>query len=141
MWPVVWPPVVGTLIRKATRGYSDRNSRRTVKVQTSFYLHALGTALGPDQEAPAHKRIWQDTKKVVHILEAVCDAYGTVVDGLGTNRAGTGHRKAAAAPQAREGKRTKKAAEGASWVHVGAEGPRNQLKSRAQECHEWKLNF
>jgi hypothetical protein len=59
------------------------------------------------------------------------DAHGTAVEGIGAFRAG--HHATAAASQAREEKRAKKAAEDDSLVHVDAEGPRNQLKSRAQE--------
>ena len=114
-------------------GYETRFSRHTLQVQTSSYLRVLDPELGPNQGAPTQKRICQGTEKFIPALEAIRDAHGTTVEGLGTR---AGHRASVAAPQARGGKRTKKAAEEVEpWVHVDAEGPRNQLKSRAQERH------
>ena len=113
--------------------YETRFSRHTLQVQTSSYFRVLDPELGPNQGAPTQKCICQGTDKFIPALEAIRDAHGTTVEGLGTR---AGHRAPVAAPQARGGEAHEESS-GRSRT-LGSRrrgGPSKQLKSRAQERH------
>ena len=119
-------------LKEGDPGYEKRFCRDTPVLQTWAYTRLLEPDLGPKAGAPLGSRICQDVGKFIPALEAIRDARGIVVPGLGTRN---GHRTAASKGKVqRGGKREKRESIGGIWVHPDAAQARLDLNdiSRAR---------
>jgi len=118
-------------LRPGDPGYEERFSRSTPALQSSAYLRLHDPDLGPEAGTPLGSRICQDIGKFIPALEAIRDARGIIIPGLGTRN---GHRAAASNGKAqRGGKREKGASKGDIWVHPDAAGARIGLMEASLE--------
>jgi len=118
-------------LKEGDPGYEERFSRSTPALQSSAYLRLLDPDLGVEAGTPLGSRICQDIEKFIPALEAIRDARGIVIPGLGTRN---GHRAAANNGKAqRGGKREKGAPKEDIWVHSDAAGPRLGLMEASLE--------
>ena len=105
-------------LKPSDPGFETKFSHATPKQQTSAYLRLLEPSHGPEAGTPLGSRICQDIGKFIPALEAIRDARGVTVPGLGTRN---GHRTAANQEgDQRGGRMVKGAPQSAQWVHPDA---------------------
>jgi len=93
--------------------------------RSSADLRLLDQSNGPEAGTPLGSRICQDIGKFIPALEAIRDARGVTVPGLGTRN---GHRTSAnPVGDQRGGKREKGASQSSQWVHPDAAAAKRSL--------------